>query len=91
MLPAVLPLQDVDELFREAVGQDGYSLKVSLEEQEILTPTGQSFHFEIGELLKYRLKNGLDDIDLTLQHRDKIQRHEEMTRSSYPWLLEDIA
>ena len=91
VLPAVLPAQEIDQLFRETAGQDGYSLTVNLEEQTILTPTGQSFRFEVGELLKYRLINGLDDIDLTLQHREKIQQHEEMTRSSYPWLIEDIA
>lgn len=90
LLPAVLPAQEVDRLFRETAGQDGYSLTVNLEEQTILTPTGQSFRFEVGELLKYRLMNGLDDIDLTLQHREKIQQHEEMTRSCYPWLFEDI-
>ena len=91
LLPAILPGQAVDQLFRETAGQDRYSLTVNLEEQVILTPTGESFDFEVGELLKYRLINGLDDIDLTLQHREKIQRHEEMTRSSYPWLIEDIA
>ena len=91
VLPAVLPAPEVDQLFREATGQDGYSLTVNLEEQTILTPAGQSFRFEVGELLKYRLINGLDDIDLTLEHREKIQQHEKMTRSSYPWLVEDIA
>ncbi len=91
VLPAVLPAPEVDQLFQEAGSQDGYSLTVNLEEQTILTPTGQSFRFEVGELLKHRLINGLDDIDLTLQHREKIQQHEEMTRSSYPWLFEDIA
>lgn len=91
VLPAVLPALEVDQLFQEAGSQDGYSLTVNLEEQTILTPTGQSFRFEVGELLKHRLINGLDDIDLTLQHREKIQQHEEMTRSSYPWLFEDIA
>ena len=91
VLPAVLSAPEVDQLFREATGQDGYSLTVNLEEQTILTPTGQSFRFEVSELLKYRLIKGLDDIDLTLQHREKIQQHEEMTRFSYPWLVEDIA
>ena len=91
VLPAVLPAPEVDQLFTEAAGQDGYSLTINLEDQIILTPAGRSFCFEVGELLKYRLINGLDDIDLTLQHREKIQQHEEMTRSSYPWLFEDIA
>ena len=90
VLPAVLSAPEVDQLFRDATGEDGYSLTVNLEDQTILTPTGQSFHFEVGELLKYRLINGLDDIDLTLKHREKIQQHEEMTRSSYPWLFQDI-
>ena len=91
VLPAVLPAPEVDQLFQEAGSQDGYSLTVNLEEQTILTPTGQSFRFEVGELLKHRLINGLDDIDLTLKHREKIQQHEKMTRSSYPWLVKDIA
>jgi 3-isopropylmalate/(R)-2-methylmalate dehydratase small subunit len=91
VLPVILAAQVVDQLFQETAGQDGYSLIVKLEEQTILTPNGQLFPFEVGELLKYRLIKGLDDIDLTLQHRDKIQQHEEIARSSYPWLFEDIA
>jgi 3-isopropylmalate/(R)-2-methylmalate dehydratase small subunit len=91
LLPVVLPIRAVNQLFQETAGQDGYSLTVDLEEQIILTPTGQSFRFDVGELLKYRLLNGLDDIDLTLQHQEKIKQHEDMTRLSYPWLVEDIA
>ena len=91
LLPVVLPAPDVDQLFRETASEDGYSLTVNLDEQTIFTPTGQSFRFEVGEHLKHRLINGLDDIDLTLQHREKIQQHEEKTRPSFPWLYEDLA
>ena len=91
LLPVVLPAPDVDQLFRETASEDGYSLTVNLDEQTIFTPTGQSFRFEVGENLKHRLINGLDDIDLTLQHWEKIQQHEEKTRSSFPWLYEDLA
>ena len=91
LLPVVLPAPDVDQLFRETASEDGYSLTVNLDEQTIFTPTGESFRFEVGEHLKHRLINGLDDIDLTLQHREKIQQHEEKTQSSFPWLYEDIA
>ena len=87
----VLPALDIDQLFRETASEDGYSLTVNLDEQTISTPTGQSLRFEVGEHLKHRLVNGLDDIDLTLQHREKIQQHEEKTRSSFPWLYEDLA
>ena len=91
LLPVVLPAPDVDQLFRETASEDGYSLTVNLDEQTIFTPAGQSFRFEVGENLKHRLINGLDDIDLTLQHREKIEQHEEKTRSSFPWLYEDLA
>ena len=42
---------------------------------------------EIGEFHKYCLLNGYDEIDLTLQHADKIKSYEARARRSAPWLF----
>jgi 3-isopropylmalate/(R)-2-methylmalate dehydratase small subunit len=37
---------------------------------------GATFHFEIGEEIKHRLLNGLDDIALTLQQAAEVDAFE---------------
>jgi len=36
---------------------------------------------------KHSLLHGLDEIELTLQHADKIKRFEENRRVTQPWLF----
>jgi 3-isopropylmalate/(R)-2-methylmalate dehydratase small subunit len=91
VLPVVLPSADVDQLFLELLDVTGYTLTINLEQQMVITTTGESHYFEVGAVRKHRLLNGLDDIDLTLQHEDEIRQFEEQLRLTSPWLLNDLA
>ncbi|QLG87427.1 3-isopropylmalate dehydratase small subunit [Chitinibacter bivalviorum] len=86
LLPIVQPAAVVDQLFAEAK-TEGYRLKIDLETQSITTPSGEVFKFEITEHRKHCLLNGLDEIGLTLAHRDEISAFEAKRRAEQPWLF----
>ena len=86
-LPIRLPAEDVDVFFRECEPQEGYRLVVDLAEQTVTTPRGQAMRFEIDPFRKHCLLNGLDDIELTLQHADTIREYEGRRRKQAPWLF----
>jgi 3-isopropylmalate/(R)-2-methylmalate dehydratase small subunit len=87
ILPIVLPSATVDKLFAECAATEGYRLAVDLETQEIATPAGESFAFDITPHRKHCLLNGLDEIGLTLQHADEIKAFEVKHRAAQPWLF----
>jgi 3-isopropylmalate/(R)-2-methylmalate dehydratase small subunit len=88
ILPIILDANIVDQLFRETEASEGYTLSVDLPQQQVTTPSGESFAFEIDEFRKYCLLNGLDDIGLTLQHVDDIKAYEEKRKAETPWLFD---
>lgn len=87
LLPLVLLEQNVDDLFKAVAQEEGYELTVDLENQQVVTPEGTAYEFEVGEFRKYCLLNGLDDIGLTLQHADDIRAYEEQRKQQAPWLF----
>lgn len=87
LLPIVLSAQVVDRLFVECATHPGYRLTINLEKQVVNSPSGRSYHFDITEHRKHCLLNGLDEIDLTLQHADKIRAFETRIATDKPWLL----
>lgn len=90
MLPVVLTEDQVEQLFQECASQDGYQITVDLEAQEVRTPTGKVFSFEVDPFRKHCLLKGLDDIGLTLQDADTIHHYEEKTKQSRPWVFTEI-
>ncbi len=87
LLPLVLAEDIVDHLFEEVLANEGYQLTVDLEKQQVLTPQGEAYAFEVDEFRKYCLLNGLDDIGLTLQHADAIRAYEAKRKQQAPWLF----
>ena len=77
----------VDRLFKEARGAEGYRLAVDLERQTVTAPGGESFKFDIDPFTKHCLMNGLDEIELTLQHAEQIKVFEAQHRERQPWLF----
>jgi 3-isopropylmalate/(R)-2-methylmalate dehydratase small subunit len=77
LLPIVLPAPTVDALFRAVASTPGYRLTIDL-------PGIDAFR-------KYCLVEGLDDIGLTLRHRDEIQAFEQARRTAQPWLFREVA
>ena len=87
ILPVVLNVKVVDQLFGEVTSTPGYRLAVDLEKQQVTTPGGETFAFEIDAFRKQCLLQGLDEISLTLQHADAIADFEERRREQEPWLF----
>ena len=89
VLPIVLPAAKVDELFTAMYAEEGYTLKVDLSAQSVITPAGESINFEVDSFRKHCLLNGLDDIGLTLQDADDIRKFEAKWQTKSPWLFRE--
>jgi len=87
ILPVTLPSESVEALFLATRKTPGYRLTVSLEKQEIRSQKGLGdevcFPFDVDPHRRDCLMNGLDDILLTLQHEEKIQRYEQARDTSH--------
>ena len=86
LLPIRLDAGKVDALFKAVEATSGYRLKIDLERQNITTPDGAVYQFEVEAFRKHCLLNGLDDIGLTLQHVGEIKAFEAKYRATQPWL-----
>jgi 3-isopropylmalate/(R)-2-methylmalate dehydratase small subunit len=86
LLPIVLSELQIDQLFNEVSAFPGYKLTIDLERQRIVKRQGEEIAFEVNAFRKYCLLNGLDDIGLTLRHKDKIQSFEAQRLAAKPWL-----
>lgn len=85
MLPLELPAADLDELYKDAAA--GLELAVDLENQQVVRPNGQApIKFSVDSFRRHCLINGLDDIGLTLEHREKIESFETKRTNVWPWL-----
>jgi 3-isopropylmalate/(R)-2-methylmalate dehydratase small subunit len=91
LLPIVLSESQVAQLFDETFAFPGYSLTIDLERQVVVKPDGSEIAFEVQAFRKYCLINGLDDIGLTLRHRDKIQAFEAERLARKPWLAHQLS
>ena len=86
LLPIVLPESVVAQLFDEVNAFPGYALTIDLERQRIVKGQGEEIAFDVNAFRKYCLLNGLDDIGLTLRHKDKIAAYESQRLATKPWL-----
>jgi 3-isopropylmalate/(R)-2-methylmalate dehydratase small subunit len=87
ILSITLDQDIVENLFADVKSQPGYQLIVDLATQLISMPNGKSVSFDIDPFKKHCLLNGLDDIGLTLQHTDEIERYEKNRQQQAPWLF----
>jgi len=86
LLPIVLSSEEVDRLFIEAEGTEGYRLEIDLPSQTVGLPDGSRMGFEVDAFRKHCLLNGLDDIGLSLQEADAIRAFEARQREEAPWM-----
>lgn len=86
-----LPASIIDSLFANinAMHDSSIALTIDLEAQNVCEEGegGKAYHFDIDADDKNRLLNGLDDIAITLQHRDKILSYEKQRQQIEPWLF----
>ncbi len=90
LLPLVLSDSIVASLFNECLAFPGFSLTVDLDRQVVVKPQSEEFPFEVQAFRRYCLLNGLDDIGLTLRHKDTIQSFEAQRLAQKPWLARTL-
>ena len=88
LLPIVLDRAVVEGLAAECEADPGYRLAIDLEAQTVTTPAGELHRFEVDPFRKDCLLNGFDDIELTLQRRNRIEGYEARRRAAAPWLFD---
>ena len=77
MLPVALSEEKIETLFERIAGKS-YTLHVDLSDQRLYDDEGLvDWKFEVDAFRKHCLLNGLDDIDLTLEHADAIEAYEK--------------
>jgi len=86
MLLIKVSRDDIEKLFDDAERGANATLTIDLEKQEIRGPDGGVVHFDIDPYLKHCLLNGLDDIGLTEQKREFIDKFEAKATAERPWL-----
>ena len=85
ILPIRLAQDKVDILMEQANNKK--TLTIDLKEQKIISEDGNSINFDIDEFRKKCLLEGLDDIGLTLQKKEKITQYETQLKLSHPWII----
>lgn len=86
ILPIIASKDQLAKLMDEISTNEGVTFVVDLENQQLTTPGGNGFIFEVDPTRKENLLKGLDDIGLTLQQIDKIDLYEEKHKQTFPWL-----
>ena len=81
VLPIILDIENIKKLLN-------FKDKIELDLQSQTINFGsESINFQIDSHRKTRLLEGLDDIGLTLQKKDKISKYEESIKLSHPWII----
>ncbi len=86
VLPIKVSPEDLEKLFDDAERGANATLTIDLPKQEIRGPDGGVVKFDIDPHHKHCLLNGLDDIGLTMQKKDKIAGFEEKAKAARPWV-----
>ena len=86
ILPIVIDKNTRDDLLKDAENGSNARLTINLEKQEITRPDGSKVSFEIDGYRKHCLIEGLDDIAVTLDKKEEIDRFEAKTSKRFPWL-----
>jgi 3-isopropylmalate/(R)-2-methylmalate dehydratase small subunit len=86
ILAISLDEQVVDQLFVRTLATHGYALSVDLAGQTIAEPGGSAWSFDIDPFAKSCLLEGLDEIGLTLRHRDAILQFQQRHLEKNSWL-----
>ena len=86
VLAVALPLERVAALRGQLRRAPGATLTIDLPAQTIALPDGSLERFDIDPFRKECLLAGIDEIDLTLRHADRISEYEHRQQTQRPWL-----
>ena len=85
ILPIRLDQKTVDILMDQA--NQKKQLTVNLKDQLIILEDENTIEFQIDPFRKKCLLEGLDDIGLTLQKKEKIDQYEASLKNTHPWII----
>jgi 3-isopropylmalate/(R)-2-methylmalate dehydratase small subunit len=83
LVPVELPAESVRALMDAVLGDPATEITVDLDAMRVSAPAVEE-SFEIDPYTRWRLLEGLDDIDLTLRHADAITAYERARPSRLP-------
>ena len=90
ILPVVLGQAEIDSLFACVEGNEGATLTVDLDAQEVRAEDGNVFSFSgVDPFRKECLMNGWDDIELSLHQEERIRAFEERHESTHPFYFRE--
>jgi 3-isopropylmalate/(R)-2-methylmalate dehydratase small subunit len=90
IVPAVLPVATVQDLWRQLKAAPGAQITVDLVNQMVIAPDGTRHGFTIDPTRKERLLKGLDEVGVTLEHLPQIEAFEQAYAKRMPWLASKI-
>ena len=86
VLPIKLDKNKIEDLFQK-MSDNSADLSVSLDSKKIFQNENELYGFDVEENLLERIIYGLDDVDMTLKHKDKIQAFEQTRMKNTPWIF----
>ena len=86
VLPIKLDKNKIEDLFQK-MNDNSADLSVSLDSKKIFQNENELYSFDVEENLLERIIYGLDDVDMTLKHKDKILAFEQTRMKNTPWIF----
>ena len=86
VLPIKLDKNKIEDLFQK-MNDTSADLSVSLDSKKIFQNENELYSFDVEENLLERIIFGLDDVDMTLKHKDKILAFEQTRMKNTPWIF----
>ena len=86
VLPIKLDKNKIEYLFQK-MNDTSADLSVSLDSKKIFQNENELYSFDVEENLLERIIFGLDDVDMTLKHKDKILAFEQTRMKNTPWIF----
>ncbi|MDA9634359.1 3-isopropylmalate dehydratase small subunit [Pseudomonadota bacterium] len=87
VLPIILTKDEINHLF-EICSSSPTNFEIDLMEKNIKFDGESSYSFDVKESLLDRIVNNLDDVDITLKHKNHIEAFEQKRRAQRPWLFD---
>ncbi len=84
VLAAIMPQESVELLWKLLEEDPGTEMTVDLGTRTV-TCADVTLPFQVDDYVRWRLMNGYDDIDLTLQHEDDIRAYERIRAERFPF------
>ena len=87
VLPIILTKDEINHLF-EICSSSPTNFEIDLMKKNIMFDDESSYSFDVKESLLDRIVNNLDDVDITLKHKNDIEAFEQTRRTQRPWLFD---